>query len=356
MKSEIDLVEFIRRLKRKRKILLISAVSFSILFAMASLFMKDEYEVKTTLMPNITRQGGAAGLLESFGGLTNLPLAMNDEEIITSELFEEVFNSNEFFLALSKKKIQQSDSDSLITVSDFMKEDVSGNWIKNSIKWIRERIKGQPTFEIYNNGYTRLTYEEEKMINELRKRIYLEFKTNGFIEVGTVMSDPLAGASFIDVAVQYLTSEVIKFKTQKLKEDLEYVVRQHADLETEYLLAQRKVAEFEDENRNIISSQSRAKKEGLNLELRLKSEVYISISKKLSELQIQLKESTPLFSVIEPVLIPAEKSGPKRRVITVIGFIAGLIIAVGYILIAPIVRDFLAEVKHEGNEMKNVPK
>ena len=58
-------------------------------------------------------------------------------------------------------------------------------------------------------------------------------------------------------------------------------------------------------------------------------EVYKGLATQLEQAKIKVKEETPVFSVLEPVMVPIDKSKPKRKIILgvfiFIGILFGLI-------------------------------
>jgi len=59
--------------------------------------------------------------------------------------------------------------------------------------------------------------------------------------------------------------------------------------------------------------------------------VYGEIAKQLENAKIRVKEDTPIFSIIEPVTIPLEKSKPRRVLILMIWFFLGGVFGICWI-------------------------
>ena len=68
--------------------------------------------------------------------------------------------------------------------------------------------------------------------------------------------------------------------------------------------------------------------------------VYSELAKQREQANIQVKETTPVFTVVEPVTIPAERSKPKRGLICIAFTFLGGFIGIGLVLTLP----FLAQV------------
>ena len=66
--------------------------------------------------------------------------------------------------------------------------------------------------------------------------------------------------------------------------------------------------------------------------------------------QLQVKEDTPVFTIIKPVSVPLEKSKPNRPMILIIWTFLGGIIGIGMVF----GRGFLGSVKEKWNESEEV--
>jgi LPS O-antigen subunit length determinant protein (WzzB/FepE family) len=69
--------------------------------------------------------------------------------------------------------------------------------------------------------------------------------------------------------------------------------------------------------------------------------VYSELAKQLETQEINVKEDTPVFTVIKPVSVPLSKSKPKRIIIIVIWMIFGTITGIMMVL----GREFLKTIK-----------
>ncbi len=60
-------------------------------------------------------------------------------------------------------------------------------------------------------------------------------------------------------------------------------------------------------------------------------EVYKSLAQQLEDSKIKVKEETPVFTIIEPIVIPIQKSEPLRIFITITFMLIGFLGTVFYI-------------------------
>jgi uncharacterized protein involved in exopolysaccharide biosynthesis len=61
--------------------------------------------------------------------------------------------------------------------------------------------------------------------------------------------------------------------------------------------------------------------------------------------KLQVSKDTPIFSVLKPVVVPNEKSGPKRLLIIAIWTFLGLIFSAGKTLFQDQIQKFILQFK-----------
>ena len=74
--------------------------------------------------------------------------------------------------------------------------------------------------------------------------------------------------------------------------------------------------------------------------------IYTELAKQVEAQQIQVKEDTPVFTIIEPVFVPLETAKPKRKMILATWTFLGIIVGIGLIF----GRNYLAELKEKWNQ------
>ena len=79
----------------------------------------------------------------------------------------------------------------------------------------------------------------------------------------------------------------------------------------------------------------------LQAEYNLAFNVYTELAKQLETKRIKMKEDQPIFTIIEPVSVPNERSKPKRMMIIAIWTFVGLIIGIGNVFL----KDFRQQLK-----------
>ena len=189
---------------------------------------------------------------------------------------------------------------------------------------------------------TYLTQEERAILNSIDNHIKLNLnEKEGYITLSYVMPEALPAAQMLQSAQQLLQETVTEFNLQKAKEEFDFVQKRCVEAEREFKSKQYAVASFQDRNRDLFSNLPQTRLQQLQAEYNLAFNVYTELAKQLESKRIKMKEDQPIFTIIEPVTVPNERSKPKRMLIVAIWTFVGLIIGVGSVF----VRDFRQQLK-----------
>ena len=69
------------------------------------------------------------------------------------------------------------------------------------------------------------------------------------------------------------------------------------------------------------------------------------LASSVEQAKLQVNKDTPVFTVIEPVTVPFERSAPKRSLIVVIWTFLGLVLSTGYVLVREPAAEILQSIK-----------
>ena len=152
------------------------------------------------------------------------------------------------------------------------------------------------------------------------------------------MPDPLAVAVLGDIVVKQLTERIISYKTGKALDNLEFIEARYAEAEKNYKEKQKDVAIFIDKNKFISSSLFETQLQSRQNDLDIAYDVFKSLAGQLEQAKIKVKEETPVFTTLEPLRIPTEKSEPRRVLITLLSCLFGIILSMSLIIIKGILN------------------
>lgn len=266
--------------------------------------------------------GGLANLV----GIGGFELGLkNNTEAIRPDLYPDLIQSTPFFLELFKQSVITKAGDSLAFESYYhqaIEED------KAPEEMDLQRFTGQPEGVIIMNRVT------EGRIKDLKERITGSIdKKSGVINISVKMPDPVVAAGLARYAMNYLTTYVTEYRTEKVKQEVDFLGRKVAAARGDFYKDQARKATYADQFAapTIRLQSADIQRERLESEYKLSSNVYNELLKKYEEAKIKLQQETPVFQTLEPPVAPTLKSEPKKSIILLasafLGFFLSVIVA-----------------------------
>jgi len=305
------------------------------------------YESEAILMPEAHQQQDRAGqLLQQFGGAFGFGSGSLGQQLQTGTvpptIYPRIVNSLSFQLELINQPIRFADYGVTTTIPDFYENHYS----PSLTEWIWRLTAGLP-FTILNwvrgdEAYTEtleedplraefisLTRKDLYLINDLRNRITVNLDERTGLLTSTVnLHDARASAEINRHIIELLKEYVTHYRVEKVQQDLEFVEDQHRQARERFEETQINLANFRDQNVRISTARAETELERLQDEKNLAFNIYSSLSQRLEESKLRLQEETPVFSIIQAVNIPSEKSAPNRRIIVLVSLLLGLVAGV----------------------------
>lgn len=354
--DEIDLIALVRTLWDGRRIVIRTTLLFMAVGLMVALFSAKEYTATTTMLPQSSDEkklGGNLGGLAAMAGI-NLGSMVGGSDIPPT-LYPQIVKSIPFQKELMQTKITVERQEQVVTFADYYAEiyrpGLFGYIKKYTIGLpdvISKAMRGDNTSALdvslnwNSKGLIQINEDEKKLIEILLEQIFLEVNDkDGYISLSARMPEALPAAQLALHAQELLQKAIIEFKSQKAKDQLAFVEERYVEKQKEFELVQNKLANFRDRNRNVSTALAQTELERLQAEYNLVYGVYSELAKQLETQRIQVKEDTPVFTILEPVSVPVEKSKPKRAIILIIWIFFGGIVGVGLVF----GKEFFVEIK-----------
>ena len=350
--EEIDLVEVIRKLWNNRKLILKITIVFMVLGVLVALFSPKEYTAGCTMVPQSgdKKMGGNLSGLASMVGI-NLGGASSGE-ILAPTIYPKIVSSIPFRKELMETPLKFEDYEEPITLLDYYTKDeyqkfsLGGTIMKYTVGLpgvIISAIRGEDTTTISTGEGSliqSLSQDEKKMSEKLNNMISLNVNDKeGYVQLTASLPEPLAVAQLAQQAQVLLQQYITRFKIEKVQSNLDFVRNQYEKSKLRYEEKQEELAKFRDANKNFSSAVAKTKEEVLTNEYNLAYSVYSELAKQLEQAEIAVNETTPILTVVEPVVVPTERSKPKRGLICVLFTFLGVFAGVGTVLAIPFVAN-----------------
>jgi uncharacterized protein involved in exopolysaccharide biosynthesis len=352
--DEIDLRDIILPIWKARKQILTTAIIFAIFGGIIGFLTPATYTASSTFLPQTSQLGG--GLSGSLGGLASLaginlnaPMAGGE---IPPTMYEKVLASEPFKKRLLAANIViEGDSLEYGTYLANQPSSVLGSIKEYTLglpSKIIEAISGgtKEVGEAANGGLKTLTDDEYELHKDLEGKITLTAdKKEGVVSISVIDGDPLVAAQIAQVTETALQDWIIEHKIKNAKAQYDFIERQFEAKQKEFYSIQEQLANYTDRNQNVLAASYLTRLDRLQAEFDLVNTVYSELAKQKEQAAIQLSKDTPTFSVLDPVKVPKEKTGPKKSLYILGTFFIGLVGAAGWAFARKPVQDFLNGLK-----------
>lgn len=341
--EEIDLLELALRFWAKRRFIIKIVSVFIVLGLFVAIFSPKEYAASCTVVP----QSGEKSMSGSLGGLAamaGISLGnMGAGETLSPKVYSKVMNNVNLQKELINTVVNFEDIEEPVTLLDYYtnekysKPSVMGTIMKYTIGLpgvIIGAIKGEPKENplLGGNAVTlaTLTKEELKCMKILETKMSLNVNDKeGYVTISANMPEALVAAQVTERIMYLLQKYVTEFKIEKAAANYEFIKQQYNEAWEQYKEKQEEYAKFKDANRSITTALAATKEEQIKNDYNLAYSLYSELAKQKVQAEIKVKEDTPILTVVEPVIVPREKSKPKRSMILIAFTFLGCVAACG---------------------------
>lgn len=326
--QEIDLMELAMKVWAERK-LVFKACGIAALVAIVVAFsIPKEYSTSVTLAPESgSRSGGSMGALAAMAGI-NLG-GNSGDDALSPDLYPDIVSSTPFLIDLFDVRVKDDKQEIDTTLYGYLAEHQRAPWWSaitsapfKALGWTLSLFKSEEAEEGEAKlDPFRLTNEEAGVAAALSSRIEVTVdKKSGVTTLTVTMQDPLISATVTDTVMVALQKYVTDYRTNKARHDLAFTQKLYDEAKQNYTEAQHKYAMFADANQNIILLSYRAEQERLQNEMQLAYSVYSSVSQQLQMAKAKVQEITPIYTVVQPAVVPLRAAKPSKMMILV-GFV-----------------------------------
>ncbi|MGQ3679150.1 Wzz/FepE/Etk N-terminal domain-containing protein [Tenacibaculum discolor] len=348
--EEIDLLELFKTIWEGRKTVVKFLIVFGLIGLFIALFSAKEFTAFTTLVPQTSdsKIGGNLGGLAAMAGI-NLG-GGGSTESIPPTLYPKIAKSVTFQRELLNTPLKISNVEKVVTYQEYYYKHKKFNLLE-AIKEYTIGLPGKIIASIKSNNEVitetssdsiyRITKKESKLFKKIQEQLVIENnEKEGFVKILFSMPEALAAAQMTKKVQVILQEAITKFKIEKAEQELNFIQQRYSELKLDFEKKQATLASYKDRNQGLITSRSQSYLRRIESEYNLAFNLYSELAKQLETQKIKVKENTPVFTVIEPVIVPVEKSKPRRGLIIVVWMFLGTVLGIVYTLRKYILSSF----------------
>jgi uncharacterized protein involved in exopolysaccharide biosynthesis len=126
----------------------------------------------------------------------------------------------------------------------------------------------------------------------------------------------------------------------------QFVERRIAEAGGDLRAAEAQLRSFHERNRSWQESPTLTSQEGqLRRQVDIRQEVYLTLSREYETAKIEEVNDTPVITVVDPPVVPRERSKPKPLRLALLGFVLGGMVAVTWVFVADYLDQLPAAAK-----------
>lgn len=342
--SEIDFLDLGKKIWGKRRLVIKWTVVSLLVGLVVAFSIPAEYSVSVKMVAEDKTKdlsgGGNMSQLMSLAGIETAGVGSGYGIGVT--MYPEVVSSIPFLADMRNIEVQPKNSKRSVTLYEYLVEGQKMAWWNHVIAvpfkvlgWFislfKEKAEEDGAGDVFH--IQALTKKQMDYVMDMRNRVNVDLdKKNAVIYATVTMQDPVVAAVVADSMVSKLKEYIIRYRTDKARQDVDYCTRAFEESKSQYFEAQKRYAVFVDQNKNIVRESIKIEQDRLRNEMELTYGVYDATARQLESAKLKVQEQTPCVTVIEPATVPLRKTTPKRKTI-LLGFIfLGIVVSAGYVL------------------------
>lgn len=349
--DEIDLIALLKTVFVARRFVIKTTILFAVLGVILALVSPTKYTASAKFVPQLSegRTNSSLGGLASLAGINLSAIMGSQPQEISPSLYPQIAESIPYRLALLEAKVGSNET----SFRNYILDQSSGLAILPLLKKYTIGLPGllfnkqTDNNEALDNSLFQVTKEDRGLFNFLAQVLSIDVDDQeGLVSISVELSDRMVAAQLAQSATDLLQSNIIEFKSQSARNNLDFIERQHESKRQEFEEVQDSIAIFKDQNLNITSSLYQNQLSRLESQFTVTSSVFQELAGQVEQAKIQVNKDTPIFTIIEPVSVPLERTKPRRAMVVIIWTFLGAVFSVGWVLVKSPLQQIIKELRN----------
>lgn len=363
---QIDIMEYVSKLVRSWKTVVAWGFIGSLVGLLIALGVVKTYTVRSVLVPEAAPKSNAGGM-SSLAAMAGVNLgSLTSTEAIYPGLYPSIVASMPFIVEMLSMPVtlheghEDSMETDLYTYLDKHQKKKWYGWIASLpntvvstiISMFKEK-EDDTDVKPADIDPSRLTYRQDFIVRRLCSKltVFVDKKTS-VITIAATMDDAGVAKQVCDEIVVKLQDYVVKYRTEKARQDVEYYQMLNDEARNDYYAAQSKYARYVDANQGITLSSFLVERERMQNEANLAYQLYNQTAQQLQLAQAKIQQETPVWITLEPSAIPVKGEPSRLRILIMIAFLFGAGSAV-WVMFGDLVMGFLSKFREENKSENN---
>ena len=343
--EQFDIVWLLLYLWSKRKFIMICVGVVTLIAIVKYVSTDAKYKASASILPVVDE--GMASKLGDMGGLAamaGIDLSQSSNgNIITADLYPKVASSTPFLMELMNEKVKWNEPDTVMSLYEHVVQRTPsfGDYLLAYTIGLPGTIKSwfadEDSIIIDNSGeepmYVVLDKYQRGALSEMSEMIVVEEDPiYGTIELSCYAESPEQAATLASKAVDLLQKIITEYKTKRARLSLNFIEERYSETMSDYEKIREQFYAYKDSHRDMISERVDIAYQKLSDEYNISYSLLKTLSSQMEQAKMTLMENTPVFSVVEPVVMPKEKDSPSAKWHLVLGVFLGGFFGIGWLL------------------------
>lgn len=358
--DEIDLIALAKTSWSGRRTIIRSILICGILGFFIAIFSSKEFVATTIMVPSESDATSKLGSLGGLAAMAGINIGAASGSDLSPTIYPQIVSSLPFQLELMKTPLNFSGLSQPVTFFDYYTKIQKPNFfLKYTIGLpgvilglpgtIISAIKGEQPEKLIGEENKPFELSDKQRDVRLILSNLISLETNvkdGILTLTAKMPEARAAAQLGQRAQELLQQYITEFKIKKAKANLDFIQQRYDETSKKFETAQLQLASFSDRNKNVSLATAKTEEQRLTSQYNLIYSLYSELAKQLEQAKIQVKQDTPVFTIIEPISVPTKKSKPNRPMILFIWLFLGGVLGTGIVF----GKGYLNTIKKQWNE------
>ena len=347
--DEIDLIALLKTVFVSRRFVIKTTILFAVVGVIMASTSPVKYTASSTFVPQLSegQTSSPLGGLASLAGINLSAIMGSQPQEISPSLYPQIAESIPYRLALLDATVESNTS-----FRDYILTQSGGVAILPLLKKYTIGLPGlllnkqTDNNENLDTSLFQITEQDKDLFEFLAQVVSIEVDDQqGLVSIRVELADRMVAAQLAQAATDLLQSNIIAFKSQSARNNLDFIERQYESKRQEFEEIQDSIAIFKDQNLNITSTLYQNQLTRLESQFTVISSVFQELAGQVEQAKIQVNKDTPIFTIIDPVNVPLERSKPKRTMMVIIWTFLGGLFSVIWVLVKPPVLQIVKELQ-----------
>lgn len=347
--DEIDLIDLLKTVFVARRFVIKTTILFAVLGIIFAVVSPTKYRASSTFVPQLSegQTNSSLGGLASLAGINLSAIMGSQPQEISPSLYPQIAESVPYRLALLDATVESNTS-----FRDYILSQSGGVAILPLLKKYTIGLPGlllnkqTDNNENLDTSLFQITEKDKDLFAFLAQVVSIEVDDQeGLVSISVELADRMVAAQLAQAATDLLQSNIIAFKSQSARNNLDFIESQFESKRKEFEEIQDSIAIFKDQNLNITSALYQNQLTRLESQFTVTSSVFQELAGQVEQAKIQVNKDTPIFTIIEPVSVPLERSKPKRTMMVIVWTFLGGVFSVGWVLVKSPVLQIVKELQ-----------